>query len=423
MKKILSIIIVISIVVIYTTIKNKKEVSVEKEISFEEKMRDIIVDNIDITKYYIYGNHLNIEGKIPEELNEKNTKLVLKSEKKELEYDVHILDSTFSTSNLLNEGINLETIKEGKYYILLKIIQDENTKYYGCIDQSNMIDNIYYTLSNNNKTNKVEIKSDEYMYLNIKNKKIPKNVYDIVLDAGHGGKDSGAIYNKNKESTFTLDYTLSLKQKLENYGYKVKVTRDKDITLNSYGKNSRTSTSYETKAKYLFSIHFNENKVKWNGIEFYAAPNINLDFISSLANDVVNNVGIGYAKNTYYKVKDGIYVRTFNSYDINKMNEDATKKGYTPYEIKENTPYLYMIRETGGFMTKAMIDGREANKGKNEYYQNNIASESYLLELSYMNTNDCINFIVNNKEKYTDVLANSIHHYIETNVKEKNSLN
>ena len=82
-----------------------------------------------------------------------------------------------------------------------------------------------------------------------------------------------------------------------------------------------------------------------------------------------------------------------------------------------------MIRETGGFMTKAMIDGREANKGKNEYYQNNIASESYLLELSYMNTNDCINFIVNNKEKYTDVLANSIHHYIETNIKEKNSLN
>ena len=423
MKKILSIIIVISIVVIYTTIKNKKEVSIEKEISFEEKMKDVIVDSIDITKYYIYGNHLNIEGIIPDESNEKNIKLVLKSEEKELEYDINIQNFTFTTSNLLNEGINLETIKKGKYYILLKIIQDENIKYYGCINKSNMLDNIYYTLSNNNKTNKVEIKSDEYMYVNIKNEKIPKNVYDIVLDAGHGGKDSGAIYNKNKEATFTLDYALSLKQKLENYGYKVKLTRDKDTTLNSYGKNSRTSTSYETKAKYLFSIHFNKNNVKWNGIEFYAAPNINLDFISLLANDVVNNVGIGYAKNTYYKVKDGIYVRTFNSSDINKMNEEATKKGDIPYEVKDNTPYLYMIRETGGFMTKAMVDGRETNKSKNEYYQNNIASEGYLLELSYMNTNDYINFIINNKEKYTDVLANSIHHYIETNVKEKNSSN
>ena len=55
---------------------------------------------------------------------------------------------------------------------------------------------------------------------------------------------------------------------LENLGYKVKLTRDSDIKLNNYGKDSRTSIVYESKAKYLFSIHFNSSGDKDKLIKF-----------------------------------------------------------------------------------------------------------------------------------------------------------
>ena len=52
----------------------------------------------------------------------------------------------------------------------------------------------------------------------------------IVIDAGHGGRDSGAIgANKTLEKIITLRYARALKKALEATGkYKVKLTRDKD---------------------------------------------------------------------------------------------------------------------------------------------------------------------------------------------------
>lgn len=418
MKKLLCLIIVIIIITSYFILNKKNdEHEIVQEPTFEEKLKENISDQINIEKYYVYGNHFNIEGNLLEEMKDLEIKLIFKSENQEIEYPILMNELSFSTSNNINEGILLDTIIPDKYYLLIKTISEEETKYYG-IKTTDMKENEYYTISNSKKTNKIEIKSDEYMYMEITNTKKPEDIYDIVIDPGHGGKDSGAIYNHKKEADFTLSYALSLKEKLEKYGYKIKLTRDKDVTLDSYGKNSRTAISYETKAKYMFSIHFNSNqsKLRKNGIEIYAPPHINLDFASSLANNIVNNLEIDYSSNTYYRVLNGVYVRTLNSSDINKMKEDAEKLGYTPYDISSDTPYLYMIRETGGFMTKAFNDGRDPKKNKNDYYDSNIAAEGYLLELSYLNDDNSLNFVLNNQEKYAEVLAETIHDYIQSNI-------
>ena len=37
----------------------------------------------------------------------------------------------------------------------------------------------------------------------------------IVVDAGHGGTDDGAVYNGLKEKDFSLDLALQLKERLE----------------------------------------------------------------------------------------------------------------------------------------------------------------------------------------------------------------
>jgi len=77
----------------------------------------------------------------------------------------------------------------------------------------------------------------------------------------------------------------------------------------------------------------------------------------------------------------GVYVRTFRDFEIEESIEEAKEAGHEPYEITNDTPYLYMIRETGGIATKAYVDGRNKEYGKNKYHNSNIGVEAYLLEL------------------------------------------
>ena len=41
-------------------------------------------------------------------------------------------------------------------------------------------------------------------------------MYDIVIDAGHGGKDTGASYGQYCEADITIKYAKELKVALEN---------------------------------------------------------------------------------------------------------------------------------------------------------------------------------------------------------------
>ena len=55
-----------------------------------------------------------------------------------------------------------------------------------------------------------------------------REVKTIVIDPGHGGKDSGAQGKKSNEKDIVLSIGKLLKKELEKEGFKVKMTRDKD---------------------------------------------------------------------------------------------------------------------------------------------------------------------------------------------------
>ncbi|WP_371819242.1 N-acetylmuramoyl-L-alanine amidase family protein [Campylobacter upsaliensis] len=83
----------------------------------------------------------------------------------------------------------------------------------------------------------------------------------IVLDAGHGGKDSGAL-SKNKrlkEKDIVLSTTLKIGNELKKRGFKVYYTRTTDKFINL---RDRTKIANDRKADLFLSIHAN------------AAPNI-----------------------------------------------------------------------------------------------------------------------------------------------------
>lgn len=82
------------------------------------------------------------------------------------------------------------------------------------------------------------------------------NLYHIVIDPGHGGKDEGA-YNPQyrlKEKDLTLDVSIRLMKELEQMGFKVTLTRPNDQFV---PLKNRCEFANQKKADLFISIHFN----------------------------------------------------------------------------------------------------------------------------------------------------------------------
>ncbi len=418
MKKLLIFLFLIAVAVtVYFSLKNQS--NNKKEVTQNIDYIDYSTYNIQtekalIDRYTIYGTYLNIGGNINiVETSIKKVQLVLINlENKEVTYDLFftvkdkVLD--FKTSQYINDGINLEKINIGNYDLLVKIVlEDERNNYYLLENQTNYDKTTYYTLTKDNSNKEIKIKfiSDKIDRLNMQvtKAKLPEEVYDLVIDAGHGGDDWGTTGGKYYEKDLTLDYAKSLKDVIEEeLGYKVKLTRSTDETISNYNENGRVDRINSSKAKYNLSIHLNNTGSNYysGGLEIYAPFGAKLDFASKLATNIVNSTGINYSNNNHWRVSNGVYVRTLDSTDIKDIKMNAAKEGHEPYSIKENTTYYYIIRETGGINTNAYVDGRSQKNGENLFYLDNIGVESYLLELGYMNNASNLKSLLNNKEKY-----------------------
>ncbi len=80
----------------------------------------------------------------------------------------------------------------------------------------------------------------------------------IVLDAGHGGQDPGAISRYgNYEKDLTLKMARETRDLLEKEGYKVVMTRDKDVFISLRG---RIKKAHEANADLFISIHADSAK-------------------------------------------------------------------------------------------------------------------------------------------------------------------
>ena len=375
---------------------------------------DIEDEKINIDNIYIYGTHLNMEGNY--EFADR-TELILYNGDF-LSYKININNKKFNLSDYLNDGLYLDDIPRGKYYLFLRTtyIEDnvEKYKYYAINNNTEYKETIYYTMSNYSK--KIIISNeDSYptMMMNVR-KVRNNNVYDIVIDPGHGGVDVGASKNGYKETDFTLNISTKLKKELEKYGFKVKLTHDegqlsKTERLEEYGTHGRAVIPREVNAKYLFSIHLNSsNNASVNGLEVYTANNINYDFAKKLVNNITEKTGIKFSSKKINKIYDGIYSRNFTEDEVLNALNDYNNVKLVPYDVTTNSNYYYIIRETGGIVTGAYVDNRNNEIIGNPYTNSNIGTETYLLELGYISNLDDTNNMVNNLDKYVKGITESI---------------
>ncbi|AXP08267.1 N-acetylmuramoyl-L-alanine amidase [Campylobacter hepaticus] len=106
-----------------------------------------------------------------------------------------------------------------------------------------------FNTQTNNK--KISQNSNKTLSVNYKGQKL------IVIDAGHGGKDSGALNDKKgilKEKDIVLNVALKLGLELQKRGYKILYTRHLDKFINL---RDRTKYANDKNADLFISIHAN----------------------------------------------------------------------------------------------------------------------------------------------------------------------
>lgn len=100
----------------------------------------------------------------------------------------------------------------------------------------------------------------------------PKGKFILVLDAGHGGNDSGAVADGVAEKKLTLEILLAAKKKFDKDSrFKVYYTRTSDTYP---ALSDRASLANKVKADTFISVHINcADSTKANGSETLYDPN------------------------------------------------------------------------------------------------------------------------------------------------------
>lgn len=375
-----------------------------------------------ITKYYIYGTHLNIIGNIKKiDANFKDVDLVFWNEKtgktikQKLNYTKNVNNLNFNLSDEINDGLFLDKISEGTYRTYLRFTYKDKktttTKYYALTNKTDYKSTKYYTLSN--KNNKINITTKEQT-LTLKVTKNKDKTYDVILDPQAGGSDKGNSGNGHYEKDITMDMATKVKEKLEAKKIKVKLTRDANLSdsdyVDEYNEGGRAVISHELNSKYLFSFQTTRSSnAQTNGFSIYTAVGINYDFAAKMVENIINKTNLKTSTTTYQRVDYGIYSHNFTESEIKENMTYYENKGYKPYNVTTDSNYLYMIRETGGIITGAYIDDSNPDKvGVNPYYKSNIGTESYVISLGYLTNQTDITAMTTNIDAYASAIADSI---------------
>lgn len=384
-----------------------------------EDLTGIDINTIDKLSLVLKKAYTNEDGSIVEEDIEEFSLYTELNENK----------ISYSSYEKINEGISLENFTDNEYCMLLKITyNDGNTEYCTFDYEGTMEPLCYYTITKNGINQKIDMTLEKfedkpYISFNVAESELPEDVYDIVLDPGHGGNDPGAVNGNYNEAVLMLDYAFDIKAALEKEGYKVALTRDgtedpnEKMAYTMYNENGRVNVACSTNAKFCLSLHLNSNAVQLSrgGIQIYYTYRGSESFAKNMVENIVEASGTYVSPMLAFRVSDGVYTRAFSQSDIDSSRQDAVNDGYEPYNMTTDTDYYFMIRELGGKATNAYVDGRNTRYGSNRYRDSRNGIESCIIEFGFISVDEDLNHILNNKDKYIEGLVNGINNWVKTN--------
>lgn len=262
-----------------TTIKtvNKK---IKKDIKKNKKISKVklLTNKKNISKYTI-NSVVSINNSIIINFNTYITKSYIKFFEKKLKnanQDIYDIRGSFKDAHptkLKIKSVKQIVIKQEKPNLLKIIFEDkDNLKTVYLINKKQIIIKVLNIKNRSNKKLKKTTISKKPKLLKVI--KVGQN-RTVVIDAGHGGKDSGAVgTNKKYEKIVVFNVTKYVQSILKKRGYKVYLTRNNDKFIKV---KNRTILANKKKANIFISIHANaahKSRVKKaHGIEtFFLSP-------------------------------------------------------------------------------------------------------------------------------------------------------
>lgn len=112
--------------------------------------------------------------------------------------------------------------------------------------------------------------------------------YSIMLDAGHGGQDPGAVYKGRQEKDDNLKLTLAVGEILKNNGIDVSYTRTTDVYQTPFEK---AQLANKAGVDYFISFHRNSSPTdnQYNGVEVLVYDKSGIKY--QMAENVVGALG------------------------------------------------------------------------------------------------------------------------------------
>ncbi|MNK12100.1 N-acetylmuramoyl-L-alanine amidase AmiC precursor [compost metagenome] len=231
--------------------------------------------------------------------------------------------------------------------------------------------------------------------------------YHIMLDPGHGGVDTGAVYNSARESDLVLKVALKLKDLLDKKSdFQVSITRTKDHMLSLP---ERVKVAESSKADLFVSLHANAAiDQRARGVEFFFQNNLPPDeeslFLASQENQALlassESVHLGdepSKKGDVAAILEDLHRqnRIESSLRLTQSLTDVWHREGQGSQVSIKQAPFYVISKTS--MPSVLIEigflsnPKEAKKLLSADYQNQLAQKIYSALVSYkekMDKND-----------------------------------
>lgn len=394
-----------------------------------------------VTKYYTYGMFFQLEGYVEDPGDVASAALVLRSGSGE-EDTVYRAEVPFSVSKKqgllkfksaekIDEGLCLDTLPTGTCAALLELTDKKGETRTLSLADATGSDKTpaetpveYYTLSHGWGHRKVttgfrNFGENSTLVFRVKRSRLPSDVYDIVIDPGHGGKDPGAQSGSYNERDIVLEEAKAIQSALERAGYKVLLTRDGSedpsvsMAYTLYDKDGRVNMTCSSRAKLSLSIHLNHSPHEsQNGVQIYRSRKAGDAFARAIASGLVDGTGLSYSTMGGRTVP-GVYTRTFSAAELRQERAKAKAKGFTFYDATTSTDYYFMIREFGGIATDAYVDGRNPDYGTNEYRDSNQGVEGLLCELAFMTNEADLKVLLQDQRGIAGSITDAVDRYVD----------
>ena len=311
---------------------------------------------------------------------------------------IDITDDTIFSSKVSGKEVKLKfknKIKTG--YILKKNKQISSFKF---LKETNEIQIIFKKKIYSHNIYLLKKKKNKFSRIVIDYKKKQERKKVIVIDAGHGGKDSGAVgLMKNLEKNITLEVALLLKKHFSSHSnFKVILTRNKDQFLKL---RDRTKIAKMNNADVFISLHadFHRNR-RTRGISLYTlSENASDKEAAALArrenrSDLIGSVDLSSETSEVTNILIDLTKR-------DTLNQSSHLVNFLIKEFKNDMNLLQRTHRFAGFAVLKSLDipsvliemGYLSNKEDskllvNKNYQKKISRKIVLAVKNYFNWKD-----------------------------------